>query len=398
MPNCACTQPSGFAIQGGFMNTEKYEIADVIRIFGKEYIEKHKPNNYTIKVLNALFNCRTPALGGHLYKCDHCGKEHGGYNSCRNRNCPKCQSMKQTFWVEDRMNQALPVKHYHIVFTVPGELNQICLLDSKKFYSNLFKIVWETLQTFGYSHFGAECGAICVLHSWGQNLSLHPHIHCIVPAAGLSLKGNLKPIGKKGKYLFPVRMLSTVFRAKLLQRIKKQLSFQKQWSDYKHIIEPLWKKPWVVYCEPSLGSPQHIVKYLGQYTHRVAISNKRILKIEDGKVTFSLKDYKDNGKRKTLTINGVEFLRRFCMHILPSRFVKIRYYGIYSNGYKKILNKGVNKLIIKIKETNPERFLRLTGIDVYLCPFCKKGKMVEISLLPRIRAPGMFIKVQTIIN
>jgi len=287
------------------------------------------------------------------------------------------------------MNDAMDVKYFHVVFTVPEALNHVCLLDSKRFYSAMFECVWSVLQTFGYSHYGVESGAICVLHTWGQNLSLHPHIHCIVPAAGLTLKGNLKHITKQGKYLYPVRMLSAVFRGKLLEKIKRQLKQSNQLPLYQSLLDQLWKKPWVVYCEPPLGNAQQIVKYLGQYTHRVAISNQRIQKIDDSGVTFFYKDYKDNSKKKLTRLSGVEFLRRFCMHILPYRFVKIRYYGILSTKQKDQLKPlEAKKLETKVKESKQERIVRLTGFDQVQCPFCKTGIMHTVELLPRIRSPG----------
>lgn len=290
------------------------------------------------------------------------------------------------------MNDAMDVKYFHVVFTVPEALNQVCLLDSKRFYSILFECVWSVLQTFGYSHYGVESGAICVLHTWGQNLSLHPHIHCIVPAAGLTFKGNLKHITKQGKYLYPVRMLSTVFRGKLLEKIKRQLKQSNQLPQYQSLLDEVWKKPWVVYCEPPLGNAQSRsfgIKYLGQYTHRVAISNQRIQNIDESGVSFFYKDYKDNSKKKLTKLSGVEFLRRFCMHILPSRFVKIRYYGILSSKQKDQLKPlQEKKPETKAKESTQERIVRLTGFDRVQCPFCNAGMMHTVELLPRIRSPG----------
>jgi len=366
----------------------KYEVSQIINRFGRQYIDQCQPNSFVVRTLDALHKCRTSALGGHKDACDCCGKERISYNSCGNRHCPKCQANKQALWVEDRMNDAMDVKYFHVVFTVPESLNQICLLDSKRFYSTLFECIWSVLQTFGYSHYGVESGAICVLHTWGQNLSLHPHIHCIVPAAGLTLKGNLKHITKQGKYLYPVHMLSTVFRGKLLEKIKRQLKQNNQLRQYQSLLDDVWKKPWVVYCEPPLGNAQQIVKYLGQYTHRVAISNQRIQNIEESGVSFFYKDYKDNSKRKLTKLSGVEFLRRFCMHILPYRFVKIRYYGILSSKQKD----QVKPFAVKKQETKPiesrqERVSHLTGFDRFLCPFCKEGFMHKVELLPRIRAP-----------
>ena len=367
------------------MQRPKYEIAQVIQRFGEEFIEKHQPNSFELRTLDALQKCRTSALGGHKEVCDCCGKERISYNSCRNRHCPKCQSTKQAIWVEDRMNEALNVKYFHIVFTVPEVLNTICQSDSKWFYNALFQSVWSTLHTFGYSHYGIESGAICVLHTWGQNLSLHPHIHCIVPAAGLTLKGNIKPITKQGKYLYPVKMLSTVYRGKLLQMIKKELIVKTQYNQYQQIINQAWSKPWIVHCEPPFGSPKHIVKYLGQYTHRVAISNQRIQNIDDNNVSFYFKDYKDQKKRKLTKLSGVEFLRRFCLHILPYRFVKIRYYGILSSKFKSVLQQGIKKH--KPTETNQERLKRITQFDIYQCPYCKIGKMQIKEILPKVRSP-----------
>lgn len=369
------------------MDHPKHEVAEIIERFGDRFIEKHQPNTYQLRVLGALSMCRTSALGGHKYHCDHCGREHISYNSCRNRHCPKCQSAKQACWIEDLMNKAYPVKHYHIVFTVPEALNAICLLDSKWFYNQLFATVWDTLRSFGYSHFGVEAGAICVLHTWGQNLSLHPHIHCIVPALGHTLRGKMKHIGKGGKYLYPVRQLSLKFRGKFMAGVKKRLVKNNLLPQYRPVVEDAWSKPWVVFCEPSFGKPKHVVRYLGQYTHRVAISNHRIVEVNDHQVRFRLKDYRHNSKVKTITLKGEEFLRRFCQHILPSGFVKIRYYGIYSSRFRSTMLKDKDKMLIKPEETTIERINRLMGINVYLCPYCKKERMVPVAIIPRIRSP-----------
>lgn len=366
----------------------QFEIAQIIDRFGRQYIEQCQPNSFTLRTLDALQKCRTSALGGHKDVCDCCGKQRISYNSCGNRHCPKCQSNKQAIWVDERMNNALDVKYFHVVFTIPEALNPVCQLDSKRFYNSMFECVWSVLQTFGYSHYGVESGAICILHTWGQNLSLHPHIHCIVPSAGFTLKGKLKQITKQGRYLYPVRMLSAVFRGKLLEKIKRQLKLSNQLPQYQSLLNAVWKKPWVVYCEPPLGNAQQIVKYLGQYTHRVAISNHRIQNIDDSGVSFWYKDYKDKSKKKLTKLSGVEFLRRFCMHILPYRFVKIRYYGILSSKQKsqhKPLQ--AKKPETKVEETAQERILRLTGFDRFQCPFCKTGTMHTVELLPRIRSP-----------
>ena len=366
-----------------------FEVSQIVGRFGSQFIGQCQPNSFTLRTIDALQKCRTAALGGHKDVCDCCGNQRISYNSCGNRHCPKCQSNKQAIWVDDRIRDALDVKYFHVVFTIPDELNPICLLDSKSFYNSMFECAWSVLQTFGYSHYGVEGGAICVLHTWGQNLSLHPHIHCIVPAAGLTLKGKLKHITKEGRYLYPVRMLSAVFRGKMLEKIKRQLKQSNQLPQYQSILDCMWKKPWVVYCEPPLGNALQIVKYLGQYTHRVAISNHRIENIDDSGVSFWYKDYKDNSKKKLTKLSGVEFLRRFCMHILPYRFVKIRHYGILSSKQKDRIKplQTQKQEEVKLKETAQERILRITGFDRYQCPFCKSGIMHTVELLPRIRSP-----------
>jgi hypothetical protein len=366
----------------------QFEVAQIIDRFGQQYVDDCQPNSFIVRTLDALQKCRTSALGGHIDYCDCCGAERISYNSCGNRHCPKCQGAKQALWVEDRMNDALDVKYFHIVFTIPEALNQICVLDSNLFYKSLFECVWSVLLQFGYTHYGVESGAICVLHTWGQNISLHPHIHCIVPAAGLTLAGNMKRITKQGKYLYTVGMLSTVFRGKLLEKIKHRLRQSMQLSQYQSLLDEVWKKPWVVHCEPPFGNAQQIVKYLGQYSHRVAISNHRIKNISDTGVTFFFKDYRDKSRIKPTTLSGVEFLRRFCLHILPKRFVKIRYYGILSSKQKdRVKSLLAKKPETTVKETRQERIVRLTGFNSRLCPVCKKGFMHTIELLPKIRAP-----------
>jgi hypothetical protein len=377
----------------------QFEVAQIADRFGQQYVEKCQPNSFMVRTLDALQKCRTSALGGHIDYCDCCGEQRISYNSCGNRHCPKCQGAKQALWVEDRMNDALDVRYFHIVFTVPEELNQICLLDSNLFYKNLFECVWSVLQQFGYTSYGVETGAICVLHTWGQNLSLHPHIHCIVPAAGLTLAGNLKRITKQGKYLYPVLMLSPTFRSILLKKIKLQLKQSAQLPKYQSLLDDVWKKPLVVYCKPPFGNAQQIVKYLGQYSHRVAISNHRIKNISDSGVTLYYKDYKDESRVKPTTLSGVEFLRRFCMHILPKRFVKIRYYGILSTKQKdRVKSLLARKPETKVTETRQERIVRLTGFDSRLCPVCKTGFMHTIELLPKIRAPTNVLYLARILS
>lgn len=381
----------------------KPELADIVSIYGKQLAEKVNLAPLQLKTLSAIAQCRSSALGGHEEACDSCGTVRYSYNSCGNRHCPKCQAAKQAFWIDDLICKTLPIKHFHIVFTLPHELNVICLHNQRQYYELLFAAVWHTLRLFGYTHYGVETGAVAVLHTWGQNLSLHPHVHCIVPAAGNTLDGQWKNIGHSGQYLYPVHQLSDSFKGKFLDSLKRALRKQNNLALFYEQVQLAYKTKWVVHCEPSMAGAQHVVKYLGQYTHRIAITNQRILKIADNKVTFLAKDYRDRAISKPVTLDAVEFLRRFTLHILPKRFVKIRYYGIYNHTLKRNLvlqfaepKRTIEATIKKQQpaETNLQRFERLTGINPCICPTCKKGKMVAIRVLPRIRSPDMLLQNQ----
>ena len=379
-------------------------MGDTVRLFGTGLVTQTKLAPLQLKVLGRIASCRTAALGGHQEACESCGTVRYSYNSCGDRHCPKCQAAKQAFWIDDLVKNTLPVKHYHLVFTVPHHLNAVCLHTQRLYYDSLFAAVWNTLRSFGYSHFGTETGAVAVLHTWGQNLSLHPHIHCLVPAAGYTLDGQWKNIGHSGNYLYPVHQLSEAFKAKFLDGLKRALRKPNELALFYQPIQKAYRTQWVVHCEPSLASATHVVKYLGQYTHRVAITNQRILNIADGKVTFVAKDYRDRAIKKPVTLDGREFLRRFTLHILPRRFVKIRRFGIYNHTTKRNLalqfvpeEKPDMDAVIKQQkspETNVERFARLTGVNPCLCPVCKTGRMVTLRELPRIRSParGCFYK------
>jgi len=382
----------------------RFELADAVNLFGADLLPNVKLTPLQMKVLRKIAICRTAALGGHQEVCDSCGTVRYSYNSCGDRHCPKCQAAKQAFWIDDLLQGTLPVKHYHIVFTVPHHLNTVCLHNQRMYYNLLFSTVWNTLRAFGYSHFGVEGGAVAVLHTWGQNLTLHPHVHCIVPAAGYTLDGQWKKIGHLGNYLYPVHQLSDAFKGRFLDSLKRALRKQNELSLFNDQLHRAYHTRWVVNCEPSLASADHVVKYLGQYTHRVAITNQRILNIAGGKVTFMAKDYRDGAVKKPVTLDGVEFLRRFTLHILPSRFVKIRCYGIYNHTAKRNLGlqfvpeeKPDIDTLIKHEgppETVLQRFERLTGVNPCQCPVCKTGRMVAVRELPRVRAPDCFFPVQ----
>ena len=384
-----------------------FELAHVVRLFGSQLVERKTLTPLQIKVLGKIAVCRTAALGGHEEVCDHCGVVRYSYNSCGDRHCPKCQAAKQAFWIEELLQSTLPLRHYHLVFTVPHLLNPLCLHNDRMYYNLLFDAVWNTLRSFGYTHYGAETGALCVLHTWGQNLSLHPHIHCIVPAAGYTLDGTWKSIGHSGLFLYPVQQLSQAFKAALLDRIKRALRKRNETTAFYAILQQAYKTKWVVHCQPSLAGAEHVVRYLGQYTHRVAITNQRILNIKDGKVTFIAKDYRDRAVKKPVTLDAVEFLRRFSMHILPQRFVKIRRFGIYNHTLKRKLQlqfvpetkpdiDTLEKQQLKKAETSIERFERLTGFNPCRCPVCKTGHLITIRELPRIRSPGPLFSMTAI--
>lgn len=377
----------------------RFELANVVSLFGADMVAAAKCTSLQLKVLGKIADCRTAALGGHEEVCESCGMVRYSYNSCGDRHCPKCQAAKQAFWIDDLMQSTVPVKHYHIIFTVPHHLNAVCLHNQRMYYDLLFAAVWNTLYSFGYSHYGSETGAVCVLHTWGQNLSLHPHIHCIVPAAGYTIDGTWKEIGHSGKYLYPVHQLSDTFKGKFLDSLKRALRKQNKLALFDDKVQAAYKTRWAVHCEPSMASAEHVIKYLGQYTHRVAITNQRIIRIADGKVTFIAKDYRDRAIKKPVTLDGIEFLRRFTLHILPIRFVKIRRYGIYNHTVKRNMalrftpgDKSSN--VVKEKsqqsETKQQRFERLTGVNLCLCPACKTGLMITVRELPRIRSPDWF--------
>jgi len=376
---------------------KKHELADVVSLFGRALIKQENLSPGQIKALFNILQCRTASMGGHEEVCMDCAKVRYAYNSCGDRHCPKCQNTKQAIWVEDLIENTLAVNHYHIIFTVPHCLNDICLWNPTLYYNLLFSAVWRTLHSFGYSHYGVESGAVAVLHTWGQNLTLHPHIHCIVPAAGYSLKGQWKSIGRNERYLYPVPQLSATFKGKFLDSLKRKLKKEGVPDAFDKNIQKAHNTPWVVHSEASLAKAEHVIKYLGQYTHRVAITNQRILNISKTHICFISKDYRDGAKKKAVSLKGVEFLRRFCMHVLPKRYVRIRRYGIYNHTIKRNLDlqfvpdhkPDIEQLANpKQIETVAERVQRLTGFVIGQCPFCKTGRMKVIREIPRIRSPA----------
>jgi predicted Zn-ribbon and HTH transcriptional regulator len=300
------------------------ELADIFRRHGESYRRAHRLPASHKKVMRAVSVCRTAELGGHLKQCDTCGFEHPAYNSCRNRHCPKCQSLAKAQWLEKQTSELLPVGYYHLVFTLPHELNRLILANKKILLSVLFKAVSETLLEFGRRRFKGTVGIIAVLHTWDQTLRDHFHLHCLVPAGALSLDHS-RWINARPNFLFPVKALSRVFRGKFLDLLKHCEGGKIQSTDKE--IKALWQKDWNVNAKKPFGSPHTVLDYLGRYTHRVALSNDRILQVENGQVTLSYRDRKDGDRKKTLVLDAHEFIRRFLLHVLPDGFMRVRHFG-----------------------------------------------------------------------
>jgi len=378
------------------------EVADILRAFGPAYREAHELPLRYLRVMRAIEICRTAELGGHLDQCDHCGTVRISYNSCRNRHCPKCQCLEKERWLEARQKDLLPTSHFHVVFTLPEGLRPLALRNQKVVYSLLFKAVSETLTELARDskHLGAEIGFMAILHTWSQTLIDHPHLHCLVTGGGLSPDGN-RWLRSRKEFFIPVKVLSSLFRGKFLDGLKKlyeaeELKFPGQIEElkdppaFKRFLTNLYHQAWVVYCRPPLKHPEKVVDYLGRYTHRVALSNDRLVKMEDNKVTFRWRDSADNDKIKWLTLEAFEFIRRFLLHVLPSQFVKIRYYGILSHRSRKgkllrckkllgvLISEGAKQVL---KETWQDLLARITGIDPRVCPYCGKGKMIQRETL-----------------
>ena len=358
-------------------------------------LEKHWPqvlnigvNSWQIRVLRALKDCRTAAMGGHLDACTDCGIVRISYNSCRNRHCPKCQGNKRELWIAAREAELLPVPYFHVVFTLPDTLNRLALHRPKEVYDALFEAAWGTVSTFGNDpkNLGAAMGMISILHTWGQQLSLHPHLHCIVPGGGISNKGKWKTAKTKGKYLFPVNAMSTVFRAKYVKAIKAKVP-----GLDKHLIDGLFKKEWVVFAKRPFGNPKSVIEYLGRYTHKIAISNHRIRDIDRKTVTFSYKDYRNGAQKKLMTLDAMEFVRRFSMHILPKGFVRIRHFGILSSSGKKEAIPLIKSQFPQVALVPPEP-RSLEAYNPKLCPHCKTETMVNLEILPK-RGPPTHAKL-----
>jgi hypothetical protein len=377
-----------------------HELADVVRLFGEPFEVKHKPLAQHRRVLNAIRKCRTAALGGHVDACDKCGHQRISYNSCRNRHCPKCQGTNRERWILDRQKDLLPVPYFHLVFTLPEALNPLCLHYPEALYNILFQASKYCVIKLGLDpkHLGAKMGMIAVLHTWGQQLWLHPHVHCIVPGGGTTTAGHWKPCRANGKYLFPVKVMSAVFRGKFMELLKT-FCCNENIPLPADLCNKLYAKPWVVYARQPFCGPKQVIEYLGRYSHRIAISNHRIKSIADGKVTFSYKDYRHAGQQKNMALDACEFLRRFCLHILPPGFMKIRHYGLLASRAKPKLKMQQMKMgisIVKKEKLSWQQIAKQTmGFDADACPCCKSGRMITV-LFFQPHAPPNFQSLRKI--
>jgi hypothetical protein len=390
----------------------KCELADIFREHGEQYRRTHRLPFSHRRVMRAIENCRTSALGGHMEKCNVCGFKHPAYDSCRDRHCPKCQSLAKARWLEKQKSKLLPVGAFHLVFTLSHELNALILVNKELLFEFLFQAVSETLLEFAERHLKGTPGFTLVLHTWNQQLRDHFHLHCLFPKGVLSFDQD-RWIPARKNFLFRVEPLSTVFRGKFLDFLEKafhqrKLHFSGKTApladprNFNLLLQRLRKEPWVVYAKKPFGSPEHLLGYLGRYlsavarrqagVYRVALSNDRILSFENGQVTFTYRDRKDKDALKTKTLPVEEFIRRFLLHVLPKGFMRIRHFGFLANHAKKLLCRcrellGLNRDLPAItKKSTQELMLQLTGIDITRCPRCKLGTLAFLARLPACKS------------
>ena len=368
------------------------ELADIFRQHGPAYRQAHSLPLHQHRLMQAIETCRTPVLGGSVEWCDHCQYTHIQYRSCRNRHCPKCQGMAREHWLEDRRAELLPTEYFHVVFTLPEQIANIAFYNKEVVYGILFHATAQTLLAIAAERLGVELGFFCVLHSWGQNLHFHPHLHCVVPGGGLS-PDHQRWMAAPRRFLLPVKVLSRRFRDLMLEALAKAhadgalqffgaLESLRDPSAFARFLAPLEHKEWVVYAKPPFGGPAHVLEYLGRYTHRVAISNRRLLALEDGQVSFAWTDYRDS-LHKVMTVPAEEFIRLFLQHALPRGFQRIRYYGFLANCHRahqlalcrSLLATPYADLLPRPTDY-PNPCARL-----HLCPQCKIGTMRQLRVL-----------------
>ncbi len=384
------------------------EVADIFRKYGAAYQATHNLPLHHLKVMSAISACRTQALGGHLQECDSCGAEVPAYNSCRNRFCPKCNWLAKEKWLVNRKKELLPISYFHVVLTISDLLNPLIRYNEKAIYDILFKAGSETLLTLGHDakHLGADIGFMAILHTWGSNLIDHPHLHCVVPCGGLSDDEMEwlwpKKSKEKKKFFVHVNIISDLFKKKFLHylnlsyqkgalKLEGQVAYLQDRGEFNKLQNELYGKTWVTFCKRPFGGPEQILEYLSRYTHRVAISNHRLKKVEDGRVYFQWKNYRKGGKQEETSLEVFEFICRFLLHVLPKGYFKIRYYGILAsrNRHKLWTAQEILGNSEEVQERkNEEReksveewFLELTGIQPGICPYCKKGRLIPKAQL-----------------
>ena len=395
------------------------EVADIFRAHGEPYRQLHagtlSPAHY--RVMRALERCRTAALGGHVERCADCQHQRISYNSCRNRHCPKCQALARAQWLEDRRSELLDVEYFHVVFTLPQEIAALAYQNKKVLYDLLFRASAETLSTIASDprHLGAEIGFVSILHTWGQNLVHHPHVHCVVPGGGLSPEGS-RWVGCRCGFFLPVRVLSRLFRRLYLEGVRaafaagaltfySQLSHLNDRGRLERYLAALERTDWVVYAKRPFGGPAQVLDYLGRYTHRVAISNQRLVGLEgDGTVAFRWKDYRQESAIKTMRLPAHEFIRRFLLHVLPKGLQRIRHYGLLGNRNRGEKLERCRALLAMPEASEPvgarrldyrDRYERLTGRSLRRCPVCERGEMIAVAVLPRGKPPAAVIPPDT---
>ena len=387
------------------------EVADIFRRHGEAFRQAHAGHLGCVerRIMSAITACRTAALGGHVEQCDDCGATRIAYNSCRNRHCPKCQGLARVQWLADRQAELLPVPYFHVVFTLPAPVGEIAFQNKAAVYAILFRVAAETLATIAADprHLGAKLGMTMVLHTWGQTLHHHPHVHCVVPGGGPSL-GGTRWITCRPGFLLPVRVLGRLFRRLFLRELENAFNAGKLrfFTNLANLAEPqafarrlreLRRLDWVVYAKPPFGGPEQVLAYLGRYTHRVAIANSRLLSLVDGKVRFTWKDYRADGKTKVMTLDADEFIRRFLLHALPDGFHRIRHYGFLANGSRgdslalcrRLLEARATSAVHKPAHNHTQGDRPLTAADFAICPDCG-GTMRRIAVVPRSCNPQPF--------
>lgn len=379
----------------------KQEISDVFHAHWKSYLKTTKVTKLEMIVANAVMRCRTALLGGHLYQCESCKHKEQSYNSCRNRHCPKCQGHKAAEWVNGRESELLPVQYFHTVFTLPHALNQLVLLNKKLMYEILFQAVSQTLIQVGKTNLQCQLGFFSLLHTWGQSLSLHPHLHVVIPGVGISLDGSRVIKLKKKRYLICDKILSSVFCGKFVELLKNAYKAKKLQicdesdisnpNQFEKFIDTVVRSKWVVRTKPPFAGPKVVLKYLARYTHRVAIGNSRIISVTDKSVSFSYKDYRENDfskTQKTMTLSGAEFIRRFLLHTLPLGFVRVRYYGFLTASKKAkalcLIRDSMRQLVDVSEKVLTESKESLTNTHSATCTKCKVGVLVYVCRILRV--------------